>query len=240
MGHARHGLIVDPFALQHRSDLIAARRVHQLPAAQIRYAGDVRPARHQNDGRGALEDDSQHDQPASRDPFAQNAGTANAEIRFDAGDRLRNVNTGTALADGDVETGVTVETLFQCGVVTSELELVLPLELQRYCIERSGGMRCQQHQASGDDQPFQSVPLLGTRGEQPSGRRSANGLDELVSSHVTPPSAFSLRGGVVTRGVPLFENWPEKATHAPIARLCKIGQLERSCVVSAPSWMQGI
>ncbi len=76
-------------------------------------------------------------------------------------------------------------------------------------------MRCQQHQASGDDQPFQSVPLSGGRGEQPSGRRSAQGLDELVSSHVIPPSAFSLRGGVVTRGVPLFENWPEKATHAP-------------------------
>jgi hypothetical protein len=55
----------------------------------------------------------------------------------------------------------------------------------------------------------QSVPLLRTRGEQPSGRRSAQGLDELVSSHVTPPRAFSLRGGVVTRGVPLLKIGPK-------------------------------
>ena len=158
VSHARHGLIVDPFALQHGSDLIAARRVHQLSAAQIRHACDVGPARNQNDGRGALEDDSQHDQLPSRGPFARNAGTANAEICLAAGDCLGNVDTGTALANGDVETGVTIEALFQCGVVTGELELMLPLELQRECVERSGGMRCQQHHASGDSQPFQPVP----------------------------------------------------------------------------------
>ena len=42
---ARQRLIVDPFALQHRGDLVAARRVHERTAAQFRYVADVGPAR---------------------------------------------------------------------------------------------------------------------------------------------------------------------------------------------------
>jgi hypothetical protein len=95
---ARHRRIVHPFVLQHRSDFIAARCVHQCAAAQIRNASDIGPARHQNDGRGLLEDDGQHDQVAAHHPFAQDAGAADAEIRLAARNRLDDFDTGTTLA----------------------------------------------------------------------------------------------------------------------------------------------
>ena len=58
---ARQSLIVDPFARKHGSDLIAARRVHERTAAQIRYAADIRSARNQDDDRRVLKDGCQHD-----------------------------------------------------------------------------------------------------------------------------------------------------------------------------------
>jgi hypothetical protein len=64
---------------------------------------------------------------------------------------LPDVDIGAALADGDVETGVAIETLLERRVIASELELMFPFELQRYLIQRSGRMRCQQDQASGHD-----------------------------------------------------------------------------------------
>jgi hypothetical protein len=78
-------------------------------------------------------------------------GAADSEIRFAAGNRFGDIDIGTALADGDVETGVAMETLLERRVVASELELMLPFELQRYLIQRGGRMRCQQDQASGHD-----------------------------------------------------------------------------------------
>src|SRR6202035_5384472 len=159
--------------------------VHERTAAQIRHAADVRPARNQNDGRGTSEDGGQHDQPAAHRPFAQNAGAADAEIRLAAGNRFGDIDTGTAFANGNVEARVAVETLLKRRVVASELKLVLPFELQRYRIERSGRMRCQQDQAGRHDQPSQHVRLLRTRRERPSCRRTAKTLDELALSHVT-------------------------------------------------------
>ncbi len=153
MRDARQRLVIDPFALQHRGDLVASWHVHQRTAAQIRHAVDVRPARNQNDGRGALEDSRQHDQPAAHRPFAQNADAADAEIRLAAGNRFSDVDTGTAFADGNVEARVAVETLLKRRVVASELKLVLPFELQGYLIQRSYWMRSQQDQASRHDQP---------------------------------------------------------------------------------------
>ena len=146
---ARQCRVIHPFVLQHRGDFIAARRVHQRAAAQIRDAPDVGPARHQNDGRGLLEDDREHDQVAAHHPFAQDAGAADAEVRFFAGNRFGGMDIGTTLADGDVEPGVAIVTLIQCSVVASKLELVLPFELQGHLIARNSRMRSQQEQASG-------------------------------------------------------------------------------------------
>src|SRR3981189_1030541 len=109
---------------------------------RTRHAVDIRPARNQNDSRGALEDRGQHDQAAALRPVAKNTGAADPEIRFAAGNRFGDIDIGTALADGDVETGVAIEALLERRVVASELELMLPFELQRYLIERSGRMRC--------------------------------------------------------------------------------------------------
>src|SRR5580692_10371386 len=64
--------------------------------------------------------------PKANRPFAQNAGTADAEIRLVAGDRFGDADTRPALANGDVETGVAVEILFKRRVVAGELKLVLP------------------------------------------------------------------------------------------------------------------
>ena len=124
---AQHGLIVDPFALQHRGDLVASGRIHERTAAQIRHAADVCPTRDQDDGRGTLEYGGQHDQPAARCPVTQNAGAADPEIRLAAGDRLCDIYIGTAFADGNVETGVAVEALFKRLIVARELKLMLPL-----------------------------------------------------------------------------------------------------------------
>src|SRR5580704_3857446 len=96
-----------------------------------------------------LEDRGQHDQPPAHRPFAKDAGAADAKIRLAAGDRFGDLNTGTTLADGDVETGLAVETLLKRRVVAGKLELMLPFELQGYRIERCGRMRCQHDEASG-------------------------------------------------------------------------------------------
>jgi hypothetical protein len=98
-----------------------------------------------------LEDNGQHDQAAALRPFTQNAGAADAEIRFAAGDRLSGVDIGAALADSDVEPGVAIVPLRERRVVARELELVFPFELQGYLFERGRRMRCQQDQASGHD-----------------------------------------------------------------------------------------
>src|SRR5258705_6929650 len=152
---ARQGLIVDPFALQHRGDLVASRRIHERSATQIRHAADVCPTRDQDDGRGTLEYGGQHDQPAPRSPVTQNAGAADPEICLAAGNRFSDVDSRTALADGDVETRVAVEALFKCLVIAGELKLMLPFELQGHCIERGSWMRCRQKQGSPGDQPSQ-------------------------------------------------------------------------------------
>src|SRR4029453_19098721 len=104
-----------------------------------------------DDGRGPLENGGQYHEPAARRPFAQDVGVADAEIRFTPGDRLRDVDPGTAFADADVETGGAVEALFKGLVVAGELKLMLPFELHRYGIECSGRMRGCQHQASAYD-----------------------------------------------------------------------------------------
>ena len=152
---AQHGLVVDPFALQHRGDLVASRRIHERTAAQIRHAADVCPTRDQDDGRGTLEYGGQHDQPAARSPVTQNAGAADPEIRLAAGNRLGDIDIGTAFSDGNVETSVAVEALLKRLIVARELKLMLPFELHRYGIERRGRMRCRQHQRSDHDQPSQ-------------------------------------------------------------------------------------
>ena len=208
MVDARQCRIIHPFVLQHRGDFIAARRVHQRAAAQIRDASDIGPARHQNDGRGVLEDDGQHDQVAAHHPLAQNAGAADAEIRFAAGNRFGGVDIGSAFADGDVETSITVKALLQRRVVARELELVFPFELQGYLIERIGRMRCEQDQANGYDQPSQHGRLLRKRGQRPCCRCTAKAPGELALSHLTPlrtclaqsPNYSSLEPSTVING----------------------------------------
>ena len=104
---------------------------------------------------------TQHDQVATRGPFAQNIGAAGTEIRLAAGDCLGNVDIGTALADGDVETGVAVETLLKRRVVAGELKLVLPFELQGNLFERNGLMHWRKQQARKNEQPCEPRPDRG-------------------------------------------------------------------------------
>ncbi len=99
-------------------------------SAQIRHAGDVRPSRNQHDGRGTLEDGRQHDQPAAQRPVTQNAGGADPKIRFAAANRFRDIDTGAALADGDVKTCIAIEALLKRRVVASELTTPDPARRQ--------------------------------------------------------------------------------------------------------------
>jgi hypothetical protein len=105
-----------------------------------------------------LEDGGQNDQPAAQSPLPQNAGAADAEIRTAAGNRLSDVDAGTALADSDVETSVAIETLLKRCILAGKLKLVFPFELHRYLIERrqdaAPRMRCRQDQAGGHAPPF--------------------------------------------------------------------------------------
>jgi hypothetical protein len=50
-----------------------------------------------------------------------------------------------------------MEALLKGCVVTSELELVLPFELQADLIKRGGRLRCQRHRTSGHDQPYHVI-----------------------------------------------------------------------------------
>ena len=149
----RHRLVIDALALEHGRDLIAARSVHEPPAAQIRYACDVRPARHQDDDRRVLEDGCQHDEPATKLPFAKDTGAADTEIGLAAGNLFGDVDSGTALADRDVEPSVAVEPSFKGRVVAGELKLVFPFQLQRNLIERCGRTQCKQDYANDQDFP---------------------------------------------------------------------------------------
>jgi hypothetical protein len=80
MRDAQHGLIVDPFPLQHRDDVVASGRIHERSATQIRHATYVCPTRDQDDGRGTLENGRQHHQMAAGSPVTQNAGTADRAL----------------------------------------------------------------------------------------------------------------------------------------------------------------
>lgn len=152
---ARHRLIVDAFALQHRGDVVASRRIHQRSATQIDHAADVRPTRDQDDGRGMLEYGGQHDQPTAGSPVAQNACAADAEICGAAGNGLGGIDSRATFSNSDVETGVAVEALLKRLIVACELKLMLPLELNRDRIERCGRLRSRQRQRGDRDQPSQ-------------------------------------------------------------------------------------
>src|SRR6266852_4897504 len=48
------------------------------------------------------------------------------------------IHAGTSLANFDLKAVLAIESLLDCGVVTRELELVLPFWLQRDLVERAG------------------------------------------------------------------------------------------------------
>ena len=127
---AQHRLIVDPFALQHRDDVVASGRIHERSATQIRHAADVCPTRDQDDRCGTLEYGGQHDQPAACSPFTQNAGAADPEICLAVGDCPRDVYIRAAFSNGNVQARIDVEALLKRLIIAGELKLMLPFELQ--------------------------------------------------------------------------------------------------------------
>jgi hypothetical protein len=50
-------------------------------------------------------------------------------------DILDSIHIGATLANGDLQTGVAIKALLQGGIVTGELELVMPFELQCHGVE---------------------------------------------------------------------------------------------------------
>ncbi len=150
---ARHAAIVDAGAKQHRVDILAAACVHEAMVLQAMHAAHVGgPARHQDDGGGMLEHGRQDDHLSSAGTIDQGARGAHAEVGPPFDNIADDVDVGTARDDGDVQPGVTVEALFGRRVIARELELVVPLQLQRDPVERLRRGREQQGQEQRDDE----------------------------------------------------------------------------------------
>ena len=116
------------------------------------------PARRgtRDDGGGVLKDYAQHDEIAAVGPVEQDAGRAYPEVGLPGGHHLVGIHVGAALPNLHVETSVAIEPLLKRSVISGELKLMLPFQLQRNLIECSGRLESTKDQAGGYDQPFQN------------------------------------------------------------------------------------
>ena len=108
-----------------------------------------------------LENDTQYCQVPALRSVEKNTGRAHSEIGFAAGCRLGRVHVRPAFANLCLEPGVAVKALFKRRVISGELKLVFPFELQRDLLDPEGWRRSEQTDARREhDAPFRASSQL--------------------------------------------------------------------------------
>ncbi len=126
MSNARESGVVDALVLQHRCEVVISRPIHQAVPFQFGDRADAGAIRCQDDSSGVLKNHGEDDRVGSLSAIQQNAGRADAKVGTACRDRGTRIHAGTSLANFDLKAVLAIESLLDCGVVTRELELVLP------------------------------------------------------------------------------------------------------------------
>ena len=125
---------------------------HHALAFQILHRGDARVDVADEDERRMLEDRRQGNHRLAFGAFKQQGAGADAEIGTAARNLVDDVEVGRGLAQLDLQPLIAVVALFQRSVVAGKLELVAPLELQRYVLVGRGERNRRQKHETGTEQ----------------------------------------------------------------------------------------